>query len=333
MADGPDKGAEVIEPKVNPPTGSRWEDIPKTDSSFEPYFKDFQKIFKTGRHFSLFNTQINAGKFLFRNGQGEAKHVIWEFNNDQGYEKWWDDVRTTPEITQKVSQELLDLLENANNFYPWGSKTRKGFIVVGHVGFGMNPGIGEGININYEEIKHLINAHRNGDQQKIDEEKIHLAAQMVHELTHLEHDLRGDDGLSFGAGPEEIGPHIPQFLFDPKNNHIFNRQLKRTLDELKSKRDLGEPKKSHGYDWAQYTALLVTADKLAEQHSEIKKALEEDSDPSKIEGLKKVIDLAGLISEDHRKDISTQLMELTNRQIIERGKVVEDKLGITAKLI
>ncbi len=322
----------VTELKLSPPIESKWQEIPKTDPSFEAYFKDFQKIFRYGRHFSLFNTEINTGKFLFRDENGNNKHVIWEFNNDQGYQKWWDDVRTTPEITQKVNQDLLGLLENVNNFYPWGSKT-EGFIIVGHAGFGMNPGIGEGININYEEIKYLINAYRNGDQQKIDEEKIHLAAQMIHELTHVERDLKGDDALTFGTGPEEIGPHIPQFLFDPENNYIFNRQLKRALDALKTRRDEGKPKESFGYDWAQYTALLVTADKLAEENQEIKEALEEDSDSSKIECLKKIINLAGSIPKEKRKKISFQFMEIANRQLLEQGRTIEDKLGITAKLI
>jgi len=326
------ESTEVIEQKLSPPSESQWQEIPKIEPSFEAYFKDFQNIFRYGRHFSLFNTQINAGKYLFRDENGKNKHVIWEFNNDQGYDKWWDDVKTTPEITQKVSQDLLGLLESVNNFYPWGSKT-EGFIIVGHAGFGMNPGIGEGININYEEIKHLIKAYRDGDQQKIASEKVNLAAQMIHELTHVERDLAGDDALTMGTGPEEIGPHIPQFLFDPKNNNVFNRQLKRALDELKTRRDEGRPKQSFGYDWAQYTALLLTADKLAEEHPEIKKALEEDSDPSKIQGLKKVIDLAGSIPEDKRKKISVQFMKIANRQLLEQSKMVEDKLGITAKLI
>lgn len=322
----------IIEQQLKPPIKPQWQEIEKTDPSFEAYFTDHQKKFRYGRGFSLFNAQIKAGKFLLRNGNEETKHVIWEFNNEQGYEKWWDDVRTTPEVTQKVNADLIEFSKQVHEFYPWNSKI-EGFIIVGHVGFGMNPGIGEGMNINYEEIKHLIKAYRDGDQQKIDAEKVHLAAQMIHELTHLERDLKGDDSLTFGTGPEEIGPHIPQFLFDPKNNHIFNRQLKRALDELKLKRDLGKPKESFGYNWAQYTALLVTADKLAEENQEIKEALEKDSDPSKTEGLKRVIDLAGSIPERTRKNISAQFMEVTNRQIIERGKTIEDKLGITSKLI
>lgn len=325
--------AEVTEQKLNPPTESQWQEIPRTDPSFQTYFENYPKNMKYvgSRNHLLFNTQTE-GKFLFGNKNGETKHVVWEFNNDQGYERWWDDVRTTPEITQKVNRDLLNLLNSVNNFYPWCSKI-KGFIIVGHAGFGMNPGHGEGMNINYEEIKHLIKSYREKNQEEIDSEKVHLAASMVHELTHLEHDSRGDDNLSFGAGREEIGPHIPQFLFDPENNHIFNRQLKRALDGLKSKRDLGEPKAPHGYDWAQYTALFVTADRLAEENLEIKEVLEKDSDPSKIEGLKKVIDLAELVSEDRRQDISAQFMEITNQQIIEHGKMVEDELGITAKLI
>lgn len=332
MADGPNKGVEVAEPKESLPTESKWQEISKTDLSFEAYFTDHQKEFRYGRNFSLFDTQINAGKFLFRDSNSRSKHVVWEFNNDHGYEKWWDDVRTTPEITQQVSHDLLDILDRVDAFYPWQLET-EGFIIAGHVGFGMNPGDGEGININYEHIKHLIEAYRSNDQKKISSIRTYLATEMVHERTHQEHESRGDDNMSFGAGPEEIGPHIPQFLFDPENNHIFNRQLKRALDELKSKRDLGKPKVSHGYDWAQYTALLVAVDKLADENLEIKEVLEKDSDPSKIEGLKKVIDLAQFTSEQRRKEISAQFMELTCKQILERGKTIEEELGITARLI
>lgn len=316
----------ITEQGTKPPESS-WKEIPKTDPKYENYFKEYSS--KDNRLGNIFNLNRN-GAFLFEHND-QPKHVIWQFNDRNGYGYWWDDVRTTPEITLKVSQDLLDLAERARGFYPWDSKI-EGFVAVMNLSFGMNPGSGEGMNVNYLVLKRLISAYRENDQGKISEMKTHLAAGMVHELTHLEHDLRGDDSRSTGAGPEEIGPHIPQFLFDPKNNHFFNRE-KGSLDRLKSARDEGQPQESFGYDWAQYTALLVTADRLAEENPEIKDALEEDNHPSKIEGLKKVIDLAGEVSEQTRKAIAASFMEITNAQIVERARTVEGKLGITSNLV
>ncbi len=163
------EATSVIEQELRPQTETNWQEIPRTDPTFQAYFENYPKNMKyvSSRNHSLLSAQIKEGKFLFRNKNGDTKHIIWEFNNDQGYEKWWDDVRTTPEITQRVNHDLLELSEQVNEFYAWKSRIR-GFVVVGHVWFGMNPGQDEGMNVNYEEIKHLIQAYRDNDQQKID---------------------------------------------------------------------------------------------------------------------------------------------------------------------
>lgn len=312
----------------------KWTEIPRLDPAFDKYFKDYQS--KLGSYDgSKFKNLLNAnGTFLFQNG--EQKHVIWDYYNyDKNQLDQWAELQGDRAILGRVGIDLLEMAEEVKKFYPWKSKTSKihGFVIVGKQWFGMNPGGPEGINVNFREILPLINAYKADDSEKVNAWKIHLAASLAHELTHVEHDLIGDDSLSYGTGPEEVGPHIPQFLYYPENNSLFNNQLKRALDDLKKERDEGKPKKQYGYDWAQYVALLVTADKLTEEDTKIKGALEQDPDPSKIEGLKKIVDLARSIPEEKRKEIAAQFMEMINARIIEKAKAIEDKLGITSKLV
>lgn len=325
----------IAEQEVSVEPKPTWREIPKSDPAFEKYFKNY-----TSTKFAPNSTMDTRFKnliilnptFLFQDNSGEFKHIIWESAKEIGHDRigrqpWWEELQQNPDVLEKINRDLLELSEKAKEFYPWSSGI-EGFVIVNDANFGMNPGNGEGLNVNYDTlIKYLVMRYREGNSEKVLLNKVDFAAQMVHEMTHVE---RTD---AFSTNVEEIIPHIPQFLFDPENNHIFNKQLKRALDDLKTRRDQGKLKEQYGYNWSQYTALLLTAGALAEQNPEFKKELEEDTDPSKIEALKKVIDLAGLIPLQTRKDMAAFFIRIPKEEVLQSAKDVEDKLGVTSKLV
>ena len=219
---------------------------------------------------------------------------------------------------------LIESSKQATNFYKWNA-TPRGFVVEGSKNFGLEAGNIAGIRVSYEEIKPLVDAIKSGDTEEVVRQQKHLAASIVHELTHLER----DDGL-VSQVQTEIASHISQFIFDPRNNEVFNKQLAYSLKRIEENRSEEKKQKPLNlYDKAQFAALLIVADKLAE-HSEIfKSALEADSDPHKIATLRS---LGTLIGEPEQKylveDVLPTIMKLDNAELLQIVRDIESRYDI-----
>lgn len=227
---------------------------------------------------------------ITHNGSNEPSYIIW-WNTDALKDMYspipqeeWQELVKDPDTMNRVDEVLLRAKATAKDFYPWTAKST-GLSIVNNDEFGLEKTGPFGIRVSYpNEIKDLIDAIRSGDAAKVKELETHLGASLVHEYIHLER----DDGLAFGNSINfEMVTHIGQFLYDPKGNAVFRRQIHKTLENIKKDGVQGNAKV---YDVGTYTALVLLANELQKINPAFKEMLEKDLEPYKAGTLEQLPD-------------------------------------------
>ncbi len=225
--------------------------------------------------------------------ESRLNHVIWIHNNREDIltstyraidMQEWKNLSQKQEVIEGVNNILIESYNSVLDFYNWNYQP-KGFVIEGSEGFGMGAGKGAGIRIIYRKITPLIKAVEVGDIEEVKRQQKHIAASIVHELTHLEKDETMSRVMT------EIASHVIQFIFNPKDNEIFNDQLEFSLIRIAENRkpDGQKPKEQKPlnlYDKAQYIALLITTYELSNHSKVYHDILLNDQDPNKLEALK-----------------------------------------------
>jgi hypothetical protein len=130
----------------------------------------------------------------------------------------------------------------------------------------------------------------------------------------------------------EIASHIIQFCFDPKENEIFNKELDQTLTKIEKTRETQEPLDL--YDKAQYSALLLVAQKLSETSKSVRSILESDLDPAKINALKQLRENIGENEiQTMRQVLVKEFMEKDSDELLRMLSEAEEDLGIKDKIM
>ena len=267
-------------------------------------------------------------------------HVLWIYNNPERMipiheaipQREWKDLSSKPEVIERVNSLLIESYNRVMGFYNWEHKP-KGFVIEGSESFGMEAGTDAGVRVNYQEIvAPLIKAIETGDEPSLEKQREYIAASIVHELTHQER----DDGL-LSQVKTEIASHVAQFIFDPKNNEIFNRQLEYSLSRVAEN---GNPKKEEKlkpldlYSKAQYIALLIIANELADHSEAFYNILQNDKDPHKLEALKKMRDSINAEDERYLKtNILPRIMRTDNDKLMGELKEIEGRFGTQRSVV
>jgi len=269
------------------------------------------------------------------NQEKRLAHILWIHNNPKEVlpvykaidEQEWKELAQNPQLIEHINKVLIENYNSAMDFYYW-QHTPRGFVIEGSKSFGMEAGNIAGIRISYQEIKPLIKAIEEKDQEEIKRQKKNIAASIVHELTHLER----DDGLVTQV-KTEVASHIAQFIFNPRDNEIFNQELKSSLNRIAENRDK-EEKSLHLYDKAQYIALLIVAYELSQYNQEYRDILLKDKDPHKLEALKKLQE--NIREEDEkylRSEVLERIMQTSNDELMNRLKQIEKELDIQTSVV
>jgi len=232
-------------------------------------------------------------------GKESLDYIIW-WNRDTGVSPFvplpqedWQALLKDRATLDRTNEVLLRAKRAAQNFYPW-EESHGGISVVNDNTFGMERSGGHGVRVSYVEAKRLIEAVKSGDEAKIKEREIHLAASFVHEYIHLERDDFGYNNRKL-----EIVSHIGQFLYDPKGNEVFKGQIRQTMDHLK--RD-GVAGNKSTYDMGTYTALVLIADELQRINPAFKELLDNDPDQYKFGSLERITEFVDNETRDSLKD-------------------------------
>lgn len=318
----------------------RIEGIARIDKRFKEYWENYttNSLAQANIHNIISLNRDAVYLYEIENEQERRlNHVIWIYNKSEEllytYEtipqEAWKDLTKQPEIIEEVNKLLIETYNSAIHFYNWRYKP-KGFVIEGSKHFGMEAGDIGGIRISYRELMPLIEAIKAKNKKEIDRQQKHLAASIVHELTHLER----DDGL-ISQIKTEIASHIVQFIFNPKNNEIFNQQLEYSLNRIAENKTTKEQQNPLSlYEKAQYIALLIIADELAQYNKVFWKILENDEDPYKLNALKKLQELIDLEAEKYLKSqVLPRIMQMDSNKLMERFREIENKFGIQKSII
>jgi len=237
-------------------------------------------------------------------GKESLDYIIW-WNRDTSYsntypplpQEDWQALLKDRSILDKTNEVLLRAKRAAQNFYPW-EESHGGISVVNENTFGMEMSGFYGIRVSYVEAKRLIETVKSGDEAKIKEREIHLAASFVHEYIHLERDDFGYNNRKL-----EIVSHIGQFLYDPKGNEVFKGQIRQIMDHLK--RD-GVTGNKSTYDMGTYTALVLIADELRRINPAFKELLDNDPDQYKFASLERMTDF---VDNETRESLKNAILD------------------------
>lgn len=312
--------------------------IEPEEKEFENYFQNYSDLSIAQTHMDNAKNFNSEGTFLYEVTKGEKEkklnHLIWVYREiesrkpipSQEWQKW----NNKPEIIERANTTLLESYSAAIDFYPWKIRPPRGFVMEGIKYHGMEPSGPLGFTISYSEIEPLLKVIENKNEKELKEIKTHLAASFVHELTHEER----EDGLG-GGFKIEIGSHIAQFIFEPKNNEIFNQQLEDSLSKIEEIRIAKEKEEILGnYEKASYSALLIIADKLANYNEKCKEMLIQDKDPNKLNTLRKLRDFIEEKERKYLKDtVLPEIMRTECEELGEKAKEIEKKLGIAKSVI
>jgi hypothetical protein len=272
-------------------------------------------------------------------GKESLDYIIW-WNRDTSYsntyppllQEDWQALLKDRSTLDKTNEVLLRAKRAAQNFYPW-EESHGGISVVNENTFGMEMSGPYGVRVSYVEAKRLIEAVKSGDEARIKEREIHLAASFVHEYIHIERDDFGYNNRKL-----EIVSHIGQFLYDPKGNEIFRSQIEQIITNLR--RD-GVDGNKDAYDMGTYTALVLIADELQRINSAFKALLDNDPDQYKFDSLERITEFVDNETRDSLKDaildksISASGDDLIKQfdQILSSWSSPEEKLGGNLDLI
>lgn len=315
--------------------------VKRGDERYDHYFKKYSEARIVQLNINNIVALNRHGVFLYEvpsdNGEEKLNHVIWIYNNpDQElpvYEviptESWTDVANQPALIDRINVALIESSNQATNFYEWNTRPR-GFVIEGSKNFGLEVGNIAGIRVSYEEIKPLIDVIKSGDTEGATREQKHLAASIVHELTHLERNVGFVSQVV-----TEIASHISQFIFDPHNNEVFNRQLAYSLRRIEGNRREGKKQKPLNlYDRARFAALLIVAGMLSEHSEIVKSALKKDTDPHKLTTLRS---LGTLIGEPEQKycveEVLPTIMRLDNAELLQIIRDIESRYDIRQDVI
>lgn len=325
---------------------TKQEKVDRVDGEDERYKEYWEKYTSSPLTRTYINKIISLNRraiYLYETtnkaDERRLNHILWIYNNPERMipiheaipQREWKDLSSKSEVIERVNSLLIESYNRVMDFYNWEYKP-KGFVIEGSESFGMEAGTIAGVRVSYQEIAPLIKAIETGDEAGAEKQRKHIAASIVHELTHQER----DDGL-ISQVKTEIASHVAQFVFDPKNNKIFNRQLEYSLSRVAENRN---PKKEEKlkplglYDKAQYIALLIVANELADHSEAFYNVLQNDKDPHKLEALEKLQD--SINAEDAqclKTDVLPRIMRTDNDKLMEKLEEIEDRFGIQRSVV
>lgn len=264
----------------------------------------------------------------------KQSHILWERSEPGlpsiqttksdiiGRAKDWQVWADKPQVVEKANKFLISALIDASNFYPWKSLPN-GFVVVYQKGFGMEMGSSAGIRVGFDYIKGLFKAIELGNEESIQREINDVTASIVHEMTHLE---REEDPSQHPR--REIASHISQYIFNPRDNELFNEQLEETFNKIEKTRLPDTEIKLDLYDQAQYITLMLIADEVSKVNSAVASMLNKDKDPNKLPTLRL---LGSLLTDDDISHLKTNFLPNTihvkGDELIGRFRETEITLG------
>jgi hypothetical protein len=229
--------------------------------------------------------------FLYQtNIQGEKELIsgIWLFSPYDAEQAIRDEenlrLLKIPGVIEQATEHLMESYLSAVSFFPWTGYIPKGFIVEGMRDHGMSPSEQFGICVSEMELRGLLKGIVEVNAQEIKRQKIHLAASFVHELVH---ETR-DECLGGASEWHEVVSSMAQWLYHPKGNEIFARQVDESLSKLQQVRDenLDERELNH-YHKATYIMLVLLLHRFLQfSLQEVVDYFSQDDDPHKFPTLK-----------------------------------------------
>ncbi len=339
-----EKPSERERKEVEREKRERVEGVNRDDEKYEEYWKNYGKESTVQRIMddivSLNRDAAHLYETTERKQEARLNHVIWIYNNPEKLipvykaisQQEWKDLTDKPEVIEKVGKLLIESYNSAINFYNWRDKP-KGFVIEGSKNFGMQAGNIAGVRISYQEITPLIKAIETKDQEETEIQKKYIAASIVHELTHQE---REDGLVSFVK--TEIASHIVQFIFNPRDNEIFNKQIEYSLNRIAERRNSEEAKEQKPihllYDKARYIALLIIANELTQHNEEYHDILQNDKDSHKLMALRKLQENISPENEKYLKsDVLQKIIQTNNDELVTNLIEIEELLGIQRSII
>ncbi|MBF0569648.1 MAG: hypothetical protein HQL18_02600, partial [Candidatus Omnitrophica bacterium] len=213
---------------------------------------NWSRAFSKSNKFYVFRIKDNKG-------EEHNLHVIFDFVGINSGVKI--PIQNKTEYDSEVWQQTAEIMARASvearNYAPW-VEDHEGSPFVTGARIAMNSAAngGLGLNVGFDaHVKPLMEAIRNNDVDAVEKEKKHITASMVHEKTHEDR----DEIMGSNSAGLETASHINQYLFDPKGNVIFNKQLRTALKNYFENvgKETKDPKFDPVYDVGMYRALLI----------------------------------------------------------------------------
>lgn len=146
-----------------------------------------------------------------------------------GWEKTLQEVGDRERV-HNVLDTLAYCYKEADELYDWEEENIAGFSVVGDDNFGMDMGKGLGIQVSYPNTAfYIARALKNNDPDKLRLNVASTAAEFVHEKVHNEY----NQGPGVFTGSPEAVAQGCQFLYLPGENHVFEDQIRATLEKAR----------------------------------------------------------------------------------------------------
>lgn len=313
--------------------------IPSEDERYKKYWNNYTDLSYPRKHVMDTEARNKRGAFVYElevaDGEPAQHHVLWMHNGtsdglaDPFPSSRWGELREKKETIEKTNEILLRAYDAVKQVYSW-EVLPKGFVIEGGQGFGMEKGNFMGIRISLGEVEDLIAGIEKNDEAIIHQNFVHIAASLAHEFTHLER----EDGLTSQVS-SEIASHIAQFVVEPKENTIFNDQLKYSLRRIVENRGDDNPAKPLNlYDKAQYVALAIVANELAAHNSDINTLIKDDLDPNKLQALQVLQTYIRKEDEDYLKTVVLpEVMKIDNKDLMDKFQQLENRWGVQESII
>ncbi|HCM67646.1 MAG TPA: hypothetical protein DIS62_01410, partial [Candidatus Kerfeldbacteria bacterium] len=299
----------------------------------DPAYKSYIDAFAAGSIYRENLISINGDTtYLYRihrrNGQNpQSIHIIWAIREDIANQLMvpikptdWASLRDDPVLLERVNQVLAESFQEAVDFYPWKEKTPSGMVIEGKETFGFEAGNIAGVRVGIRQLDALIVRIRQENVNAVEEQKIHLAASFVHELTHRER----DEGIPSDY-TSEIVSSIAQFLLAPRGNPELASQIAHLLQRLERNQNIDAT-----YDVAWYIALSLLADQLVDHNVSLKALFDADPSPYKFSALARLE--GALMQEDIillRGTVLSRFMGMSQEDLIGQFQRSQKRLGIS----
>lgn len=255
-------------------------------------------------------------------------HVVWCHKTIPGLvgigETEWRKDLEDGDVVTRATEELASAFTDAVGFYPW-SKVPRGVVISNLDGDMSVTGAHRSVNVDYDLVaRKTMEAIKTGDEEMIEQHRIYLRSQFVHELTHYNR----EDVLLTPEG--ELASHMMQFIYEPRRNTKYQEFLEKALNLVGK----AETRTGEQYSKAIYAGMLIVALRLAERNPQIAKAIDADPDSHKIGVL---CTLHTLITEDDarylQEELSPIVINTDGEELLTMAGNSESELGIKSPML